>query len=203
VTKDENQFRRVPEEDEVRELFDAFTESFQAADQEIDRLAEPLHGRIGLTQAKLAECMAEVMRGEPMDPLPITRKSKKEEVIVGVYNAASLTAPGKSVLVFETDDGVVWQLCDAGPGWSPYEADNANWERVAKFAELLPARINPRPPITEPWSFDLAFGKNGTLKVRPGSRHGEILYSLTRIGRITNDPENDASGHRSKTNGEK
>jgi len=170
VTKDENQFRRVPEEDEVRELFDAFTESFQAADQEIDRLAEPLHGRIGLTQTKLAECMAEVMRGEPMDPLPITRKSKKEEVIVGVYNAASLTAPGKSVLVFETDDGVVWQLCDAGPGWSPYEAEH----ELGESREVRRTSSGANQPPT---------ANNGALELRPRLREERNAQSSTWLSR--------------------
>lgn len=174
----------MPSVDGIEQMIaeiDVFTELFQAVDGEVDKLVEPLNARIGLTPAMLAECMSSVMRGEPMEPLPLTRKPKKEEVVVAAYNAPSLTVPGKSVLVFETDDGVVWQLCDAGLGWSPYEATDASWKSVAKFAGLLPARVNPRPPVTAPWTFDLVFGKSARLEVRPGSEPGQILYTLKRV----------------------
>ena len=115
-----------------------------------------------------------------MEPLPKTRKPKGEEVVVGVYNAPSLTTTGKSVLVFVTDDGIVWQLCDAGLGWSPYDSVDAKWTPVAEFADLLPARIKPRPPVAAPWTFDLVFGKKAKLTVRPGSLPGEVAYSLKR-----------------------
>ena len=166
-------------EEMIAEL-DTFTELFEAADAEIDKLVKPLNARIGVTPAMLAACMAEVMRGAPMEHLPETRKPKREEVVVGVYNTTSLTTPGKSVLVFVTDDGVVWQLCDAGLGWSPYDSVDANWTPVAKFADLLPARINPRPAVAAPWNYEIVFGKKATLTVRPGSRPGEVVYSLKR-----------------------
>lgn len=159
---------------------DALADLFQRFDAEVESVTKPLLANLGVTSAMLAQCLDEVLQGEPMEPLPETRKPKKEETIVGVYNAPVLTEPGKSLLVFETDDGLVWQLCDAGLGWSPYEAVDANWVRVAKFADLLPARINPRPPVAEPWTFELVFGKKAVLKVRPGSRPGEILYTLKR-----------------------
>jgi len=173
----------MPSADGVEEMIvelDAFTELFETADAEIDKLVEPLNSRIGLTPAMLAECMAEVMRGEPLGSLPETRKPKGDEVVVGVYNAPSLTTPGKSVLVFVTDDGIVWQLCDAGLGWSAYDSVDAKWTPAAKFADLLPARIKPRPPVAAPWTFDIDFGKKATLTVRPGSRPGEVVYSLKR-----------------------
>lgn len=166
-------------EEMIAEL-DAFTELFEAADGEIDKLVEPLNKRIGVTPAMFAACMAEVVSGEPMEPLPKTRKPRGEEVVVGVYNSPSLTTPGKFVLVFVTDDGVVWQLCDAGLGWSPYDSVDANGPPVAKFADLLPARIKPRPPVAAPWTFDLVFGKRAKLTVRPGSLPGDVVYSLKR-----------------------
>ena len=173
----------MPSADGVEEMMaelDAFTELFETADAEIDKLVEPLNARIGVTSAMLAECMAAVMRGEPMEPLPETRKPKGEEVVVGVYNTPSLTTPGKSVLVFVTDDRVVWQLCDAGLGWSPYDSVGPTWTAVEKFADLLPARIKPRPPVDAPWTYDIPFGRKATLKVRSGSRPGEVVYSLAR-----------------------
>ncbi len=166
-------------EEMIAEL-EMFTELFQAADREIDELVEPLHQRLGLTPAMFAAHMAELTRGEPMEPLPKTRKPKREEVVVGVYNAPSLTTRGKSMLVFVTDDGIVWQLCDAGLGWSPYDSVDVQWTPVSKFADLLPARINPRPPAVDPWTFDLVFGEKAKLRVRPGSLPGEVAYILER-----------------------
>lgn len=173
----------MPSADGVKgmiEELDALTKVFETADGEIDKLVEPLNARIGVTPAMHAACMAEVTRGKPMEPLRETRRPSREEAVVGVYNTPSLTTPGKFVLVFVTDDGVVWQLCDAGLGWSPYDSVDANWTPAEKFADLLPARIRPRPPVAAPWTYDIAFGSKATLSVRPGSRPGEVAYSLQR-----------------------
>jgi hypothetical protein len=169
--------------EEMTSELDTLADLFERLDAEVETVFAPLLARLNVTPEMLASSLDEVMRGEPMEPLPQTRKPKKEEVVVGVYNAPSVNTPGKSVLVFETEDGVVWQLCDAGFGWSPYESVDSNWERVAKFADLLPARIDPRPGVAAPWTFDLVFGKKATLEVRLGPRTGEVLYKLKRIPR--------------------
>jgi len=69
-------------EEMVAELF-AFTELFLTADGEIDRLVEPLNARICVT-ARCAVCLADLMRGKLMEPLP--------EVVV-------VNAPGLRTLV--------------------------------------------------------------------------------------------------------
>lgn len=157
---------------------DALADLFMNLDKEVVNVFEPLIARLGFTPTMMAACLDEVMRGEPMEPLPETRKPKKEEVLVGVYMISSLTNAGRCGLVFEADDGVIWQLCDAGLGWSPYKSVDPNWQPVSKLLHLLPARINPRPPISAPWTFDLVFGKAAVLKVRRDAQSGELLYTL-------------------------
>jgi hypothetical protein len=159
---------------------DLLADLFQRLDKEVECVSRRVLARIGITETMLVQCFDEVLRGEPMEPLPKTRMPKKEEVIIGVFRAVSPTTPGKSVLLFQTDDGLIWQLCDAGLGWSPYETVDANWEKVDKFVDLLPARVNPRPPLRGPWNFDIVFGKQARLEVRPGVRPGEVIFKLNR-----------------------
>jgi hypothetical protein len=154
------------------------TDLFSGLDVEVSRLIAPLNARFGLTQEHLDAALAEVLRGEPCKPLNQQRKPKKEETIVGVFNAP--TASGKRGLVFQSEDGVLWQLCDVGLGWTAFDSVDPSWPPVKKFDAVLPARVNPRPPVSAPWTFDLQFGNRATLSVRLGKLPGEVLYKLTR-----------------------
>lgn len=163
----------------INELEDLAT-LFQCMDAKVDCVLRELLTTIGCTEAMIAQGISEVMAGQPIDPLPKARRPSREVVVIGVFQAPSLTSPGKHVLVFQTQDGSVWQLCDAGLGWSAYQNIDAGWKRVEKFADVLPARVNPRPPLRGPWHYNIDFGKRATLEVRPGMRPGEVIYALKR-----------------------
>lgn len=151
---------------------------FSEVDGEIEKLMQPLHSRMGLTPELLSVSLEETKSGKHLEPLNQQRKPKKEETIVSAFDVP--LASGRSLLVFQTEDGVLWQLCDSGLGWTSYESVDPNWPLAKKFADLLPARINPRPPATSPWTFEINFGRKATLSVRPGEKPGEVLFKVRR-----------------------
>jgi hypothetical protein len=119
------------------------TELFSELDTEVEKLTEPLHGRMNLTPELFDKALADTLSGKACEPLIEQRKPKKEEIVVNVFDVP--TASGHTVLVFQTEDGLLWQLCDAGLGWSPHKAVESSWPKARKFIDLLPAKINPRP----------------------------------------------------------
>jgi hypothetical protein len=151
---------------------------FSQVDAEIEKLMEPLHARMGLSAELLSLALAETMGGKELEPLNQQRKPKKEETIVAVFDAPA--AWGRTLLIFQTRDGALWQLCDGGLGWTHYAAVDPSWPLAKKFTDLLPAKINPRPPVNAPWTFEIPFGSNATLSVHPGKAPGEVLYKLRR-----------------------
>ena len=87
-------------------------------------------------------------------------------------------ASGRTLLIFQTQDGALWQLCDAGLGWTQYNAVDPGWPSAKKLADLLPAKINPRPPVSAPWRFEIHFGSKASLSVHPGKAPGQVLYKV-------------------------
>jgi hypothetical protein len=156
------------------------TELFRELDREVETVMEPLRGRIGLSPESVARVLTEMRRGKagPLDPLHPQRMLRKQETLVQVFNVP--TASGH-VLVFQTDDGLLWQLCDAGLGWSPYERVDPAWPLAQKFTALLPVKINPRPTKSAPWSFEIPIGSRAVLSVHPGKRSGHVVCDL-RVG---------------------
>ena len=142
---------------------------FKKADAIVDVVAAPfletMAGGKDAAAAIMQGLMQQALRGEPMEPLRSQRKLKKHEHVVRVYEV-----PGKEMgaeFLFETDDGVIWQLCDVGLGWCAADAADPSWP-LSRLNEFLPATFNPRPAGAGPWRYDL--GLNGaTLVVRPGT----------------------------------
>jgi hypothetical protein len=161
------------------------TELFQEIDREVEKIIEPLHAQVGLTPELLVMAFDDIKSGRAgaLDRLHSQRMPRRQETVVQVFNVA--TASGHTVLVFQTDDGVLWQLCDAGLGWSPYDHVDPSWPVAQKFAGLLPARINPRPKTSAPWTFEIPFGAHATLVVYPGKRAGQVIYHLRKPGSET------------------
>jgi hypothetical protein len=163
------------------------SELFQELDRAVEEVAWPLHARIGLTPELLLTAFNDIKSGkaESLAPLHLQRMPRKQETMVNVFNVP--TASGHIVLIFQTDDGLLWQLCDAGLGWSPYNQIDPSWPMAQKFASIPPARINPRPPASAPWTFEIPFSARATLVVFPGKHAGQVLYRLRIQGQPTPD----------------
>jgi hypothetical protein len=57
-------------------------------------------------------------------------------------------------LIFETEDSVLWQLSDAGLGWTYFTEAAATWTVETDIQQHLPATVNPRPPSSALWTYD-------------------------------------------------
>jgi len=170
------------------------TELFRELDAEIEKIMEPLHARVGLTPDHFVKALDDIRSGaDALDPLHQQRMPRKQETVVHVYNAP--TALGNTVIVFQTEDGLLWQLCDGGLGWASYEQVDPSWQAVRKFDGLLPARINPRPKTSAPWNFEIPFGPHATLAVYPGKQPGQVLYRLRTQGQAAPDAKKRKSPH--------
>jgi hypothetical protein len=161
------------------------TDLFCELDKEVEKLTAPLHSRLEITPELFTKALNEAMSKES-DPLNQQRQPNKEETMSRVFDVP--TVSGHSVLIFQSDDGVLWQLCDAGLGWTAYDRPDPAWLAAKKFERLLPVRVNPRPKTLAPWNFDMPFGSKATLSVRPGKRSGEVLYTLHAQTRATEHP---------------
>jgi len=157
----------------VKELSDD-ADLFSLVDAQIEDLTEPLLLRFVTPELLLAK-LHEIQSGKVMDPINPQRKPKKEETIVAVFDIP--TRPGLTLLIFQTQDGALWQLCDIGLGWTTYDKIDPSWPAAKKFDGLLPAKINPRPIVRSPWTFEIQFGPKVKLSVRLRKSSGEVFYT--------------------------
>lgn len=162
----------------IAELSDD-SESFQALDEVVESLVQPLLIRLGATESLLNAALADVLAGNEDEPLLDQRRPKKEEVVTAVYDVP-VAGGGGSTLIFRTEDSELWQLCDAGLGWSRYQEVRPEWVESEPFRGLLPAHIAPRPPCRAPWSYEIFFGKGVSLVVSPGPNGGTFRWTLRR-----------------------
>ncbi len=129
-----------------------YTAEFQALNADIDKCVEPYMSRADVTDEMVQRALASLLRGEPEEPMIRQRRPKRRELIVAVYDVP--VEGGGSAPVFQTDDGTLWQLCDAGLGWTACHRAEASW----------------RPP----------FGPGAALVVRPGGGRGEFRWGIRR-----------------------
>jgi hypothetical protein len=149
---------------------------FKRADALVDAAAGPYLEKMNVSREIFAAALQEAMRGEPMEPLRLQRKLKKQEQVIRAFEI-----PGKvhgAEFLFETDDGAIWQLCDVGLGWSRTDAADPGWP-LSKLNAFLPATLNPRPSGAGPWHYDLEL-KGATIAIRPGPVSGTFSLAIRR-----------------------
>jgi hypothetical protein len=154
-------------------------DAFQALDRKIEGLIAPLLTQLGVSAENWAAALLQARAGQN-PPLLSHRDPEKEEVVIAVYEVGE--SQGVPALIFETRDHALWQLCDAGLGWTALEAVGSDWIPCARFKGILPAHINPRPKCTGPWDYKIFFGKGVSLVVRPGGGKAAFQWSLRRKG---------------------
>jgi hypothetical protein len=100
-----------------------------------------------------------------------------------VIRAWEFTLPnGQKPLVFETEDGCLWQLCDVGLGWTYYDSIQENWTENKDISKYLPATINPRPTGFEPWKYEFQLSKGTVLWLHPGTREKSFKWGIRTKG---------------------
>lgn len=165
----------------VRELLEElgqYSRVFQQLDVEVEKHSEPFHERAGITQDTIREALEATLRAEDSWPVLTQRRPQKEEVVVSAYEVP-LEADG-STLILQTQDGVLWQLCDAGLGWTAYDQVGAEWRPAKAIDQLLPAHINPRPRVEAPWQYEIFLGQGASLVVQPGIERNNYRWGVRR-----------------------
>ena len=160
---------------------------FDHTNKELERLSLADIRRFGVTDEAFARMLVESSQ-EPMDPLPMQRRLKKEELVIAAYDVP--VADGVRTLIFETDDHALWELCDVGLGWSRYEQVQQDWRRAEPFRDLLPARIRPRPESATPWAYEIHFGSRATMIVNLAPDGGNLTCRIKRKSDLTATPRN-------------
>jgi hypothetical protein len=151
------------------ELADA-TKLFEQADALVDAVGPDFAARFGLDETHLNAAMTEILQGVPPEPLRTQRRLRKLETVIRAYEG--------NMLLLETDDGVMWQICDEGLGWCAYDRAESTWKKSARLSPYLPTTLNPRPSRTGPWNYDLQLGKGAALAIRPATGERGYTWSI-------------------------
>jgi len=176
---------------QILQELDEYSSLFQMLDEMASTHLRRQIKKFGLTDEILQVCLDEVISGKPMEPLSEKRKLRKQEHIVRAWEF-NVTDVGKP-LVFETDDGQLWQVCDAGLGWTYYDEVKPDWRENEIIAQYLPADINPRPKDSKPWHFEFALAKGAVFWVRPGKQERSFKWGIRTTGRNTEQDSTAAS----------
>ena len=151
---------------------------FRSLDEDIQEFFLSKLKIYGIDEKLIQPFLDEVRTGKPPDPLPNKRYPKKQETIVRAWNIKR--EGGNLIMIFESEDGLLWQLCDVGLGWSNYDKPEPNWEIDEKLQKYLPATFNPRPQISEPWNYSFPLSLKAAFCVT--RKNGESIpkYSIRK-----------------------
>jgi hypothetical protein len=92
---------------------------------------------------------------------------------------------GAKPLVFEMQDRTLWQLCDAGLGWTRFENTEPHWIEHPAVKPYLPADITPRPKDAKPWEYEFSLKAGAVLWVRPGKIPKTFRWGIRKKHRGT------------------
>jgi hypothetical protein len=161
---------------ELREELLEYIDLFSKLDEEITAYFRPKREAFGVTDELIFESLNKLIAGEPDEPLISQRLPKKQERVVRVWDVKvgdNLTAQ-----IFETEDGCLWQFSDIGLGWTRFDKPMLNWTINERIQKYLPANINPRPPITEPWNYAFVLSGGAVLWVKRGKRERSYTWGI-------------------------
>ncbi len=160
----------------LAELYD-MRKQFNAVDKEAHSYFEPFYRARGLTEERESHTLQAVMRGEDIGPLPSKRLPSKRERIVAVYEVP--VSNGGKTLVFECEDGALFQLSDVGLCWAPYESAQPGWIKNKNFADHLPATIDPRP-VGRPWDYQFDLGRGSVFWISKAHSGDSFKWGIRR-----------------------
>ena len=153
-----------------------FSDLFRELDETITEYIKPKRQAMGITDDLIQKSFDRLIAGEPDEPLISQRLPRKQEHIVRAWDVK--VADNMISQVFESEDGFLWQFCDVGLGWTLFEKPAPDWVINKRLHKYLPANINPRPPITEPWNYKFRLTKEAVLWVKRGKRERSYTWGI-------------------------
>ena len=168
------------------EELDGYTAIFSRLDEETTEWFQKRQNELGITDDLLRASVARILSGEVMEPLPgkdeakeRKKKLNQKQRLVRVWELDS--SDGGKALVFEMQDGDLWQLCDAGLGWTLYKNAEPHWVEHPAVKPYLPAYIMPRPKDAKPWEYEFSLKSGAVLWVRPGKRPKTFQWGIRQM----------------------
>lgn len=179
--------------DDIHELIeelDGYTQIFKRLDEETRQWFEGKLEEFGLTGELLQDCMNRILAREPDEPLPgkeVVRDRmktlKRQQRLIRVWE---FTLPdGGKPLIFEMEDGNLWQLCDVGLGWTRFQKAESDWVEHPAVKPYLPAQIIPRPKDAKPWEYEFKLKDAAVLWVKPGKHEKTFQWGVRTRNRST------------------
>jgi len=169
---------------------DGYTEFFNRLDEETSARFHERQHELGLPDDILQDRLARILSGEGEEPLPgkdvvkeREKKLKRKQRLVRVWEF-ELPEGGKP-LVFEMQDGTLWQLCDVGLGWTRFQNTESHWVEHPAIQAYLPADITLRPKDAKPWEYEFNLKGGATLWVNPGKHPGTFHWGIRTKNRGT------------------
>lgn len=152
---------------------------FASLDHKITDLYKPMFESFGINDMVLKKEYEAVVAGTPWEKLPNQRYPKKRERIIKAWKAPG---PDKTfAIILQSEDGLLWQFCDVGLGWSSYDSVQSNWLIHERIQRYLPASINPRPSISKPWNYEFTLANNVILWVTLDESMRQFRYGLKSL----------------------
>ena len=150
---------------------------FDNLDSDIVEALRPIRERMGVTDELIEIEQTKILHGIDDGQLLNQRKLRKREMIVSAWLVRQ--AKGETTHIFETDDGVLWQLCDVGLGWTKYEKPLLSWIIDEQIQEHLPAEINPRPKIDNPWNYEFVLADGAVFWVKLSEKEHKYYCGIS------------------------
>jgi hypothetical protein len=174
--------------DHVRQLIhelDGYTAFFSRIDEETSAWFTERRRELGVTDDVVRDCRNRILMGEDIGRLPgkdetkvRKKRLKQRQRLVQVWEF-DLPDGGKP-LVFEMQDGTLWQLCDVGLGWTRFDHVESRWRPHPAVQPYLPADITPRPKEAKPWEYEFMLNRGAVLWVKPGRRPKTFRWGIRK-----------------------
>ncbi|MDO8741183.1 MAG: hypothetical protein Q7J54_06445 [Candidatus Woesearchaeota archaeon] len=162
--------------DELLGELNSLSDLFEKLDENIVEYYKPVMEILGVDETIIDNAFKNIISGAKDEPLPISRNIRKFEKIVNSWEVP-VADKGKSI-VFQTDDGLLLQLCADGLGWSCYKKPDNDWLILEKVQKHLPANVETRPKKENPWDYEMKFSTGICIWVKYGSKDKTFRWGI-------------------------
>jgi hypothetical protein len=158
----------------------ADSEFFALTDAKVEAEFADQAARLGLADHSRQMRFEEMLkRGEEWKEPATQRRLKKHATIARVWDVP--VSDAQSTLIFELQDGSLWQLSDVGLAWTRFSTPSDDWTENPRIKPFLPTVTNPRPGVPGSWSYELLLGQAARIVVRLSQRRARAFTWHLRV----------------------